>query len=160
MGEPLPDVLRELYRAFDGFLGPTDAVFFWPLFAGTWGEWGLVDLNRFLLREGDEFPTDFVARCLFFGDDGGGTFWGIKKDLPGKVIRWDPEWGVEFQVVGENPLEVWVAEKEAYEECDAGARVNRRGIGPTPESAVNGDPKATRRGAITINAANVAPEDV
>src|SRR5262249_37231707 len=83
LGEPLPRVLRELYGAFDGFLDPTDAVFFWPLFAGKWGDSALVDLNRFL-REGDEFPRDFVSRCIFFGDDGGGPFWGMKMDLPGK----------------------------------------------------------------------------
>jgi SMI1 / KNR4 family (SUKH-1) len=119
LGEPIPDVLRELYRAFDGFLGPTDSVFFWPLFAGKWGECGLVDLNRFL-REGDEFPRDLVSRCIFFGDDGGGPFWGIKRDLPGKVICWDAEWGDEFHMVGENPLEVWIAAKKAYEELGAG----------------------------------------
>jgi hypothetical protein len=94
-------------------------VFFWPLFAGKWGEFGLVDLNRFL-HEGDEFPRDFVSRCIFFGDDGGGTFWGIKTDLPGKLIRWDAEWDEKFDVVGENPLEVWIAEKKAYEELGAG----------------------------------------
>jgi hypothetical protein len=57
------------------------------------------------------------------------------------VIRWDAEWGVEFEVVGENPLEVWVAEKKAYEECDADdpsqpAQDRTR----PPESAINGDP--------------------
>src|ERR1700729_3646404 len=70
LGEPLPDVLRELYRAFDGFLGPTDAVFFWPLFAGRPGAAGLVDMNLFLRAE-DDFLSDFVSRCIFFGDDGG-----------------------------------------------------------------------------------------
>jgi SMI1 / KNR4 family (SUKH-1) len=119
LGEPLPDVLRELYLAFDGFLGPTDAVFFWPLFAGKWGDAGLVDLNLFL-RAGDEFPSDLVSRCIFFGDDGGGPFWGIKTDLPGKVIRWDAEWGDDFEVAGESLLEVWVTEKRSYEELEPG----------------------------------------
>ena len=32
IGEPLPVAIRELYLAFDGFLGSTDARFFWPLF--------------------------------------------------------------------------------------------------------------------------------
>ncbi len=119
LGEPLPAVLLELYRAFDVFLGPTDAVFFWPLFAGKWGDSGLVDMNRFL-REGDEFPRDFVSQCIFFGDNGGGPFWGMKTDLPGKVIRWDAEWGEQFEVAGEDPLEVWVAEKKDYDELGAG----------------------------------------
>ena len=36
------------------------------------------------------------------------------------MIRWDAERGDQFEVVGENPLEVWVAEKKAYEEPGAG----------------------------------------
>jgi hypothetical protein len=119
LGERIPGVLRELFLAFDGFLGPTDSVFFWPLFAGKWGDYGLVDLNRFL-REDDEFPRDLVSRCIFFGDDGGGPFWGIKRDLPGKVIEWEASWGDEFNVVGENPLEVWIEAKKGYEELGAG----------------------------------------
>jgi SMI1 / KNR4 family (SUKH-1) len=43
LGEPLPLALRELYTEFDGFCGPTDATFLWPLFA----EEGLVSMNQF-----------------------------------------------------------------------------------------------------------------
>jgi cell wall assembly regulator SMI1 len=78
LGEPLPLVLRELYLAFDGFRGSTDAGFFWSMF----GQEGLVEMNRFY-RDDDLFPQELVTQCLFFGDDGGGAQWGFKRDLPG-----------------------------------------------------------------------------
>jgi hypothetical protein len=110
LGEPLPPVLRELYLAFDGFLGSTNAGFLWPLF----GREGLVEMNLFF-RGDDLFPQGLVSQCLFFGGDGCGPQWGIKRDLPGKVIQWDARWGNDFEVVGDSPLEVWRAEKQSYD---------------------------------------------
>jgi hypothetical protein len=110
LGQPLPPALRELYLAFDGFLGPTDARFFWPLF----GREGLVEANRFY-RSGDPFPQELVSLCLFFGDNGCGPLWGIKRDLPGEVIQWDAEWGADFEVVGDSPLDVWRGVKQRYD---------------------------------------------
>lgn len=110
LGEPLPTPLRELYLAFDGFLGSTDAGFFWPLF----GREGLVEMNQFY--RGDElFPQELVSQCLFFGDNGCGPQWGFKRDLAGKVVQWDAEWGADFEVVGDTPLDVWRAEMQRYE---------------------------------------------
>jgi hypothetical protein len=117
LGETLPPVLRAMYLAFDGFKGPTDAAFFWPLFARDEHGLGLVEMNLFY-REDDLFPQGLVSQCLFFGDGGGGPQWGIKQDIPGKIILWDAEWGSEFQVAGANPLEVWVNEKRMYDELD------------------------------------------
>ena len=109
LGELFPAALRELYLAFDGFRGPTNARFFWPLF----GPEGLVYMNQFY-RCDDLFPHELVAQCLFFGDEGTGPQWGFKRDLPGKIVRWDAEWGDDFEVVGENVLEVWLAKKAEY----------------------------------------------
>ena len=64
------------------------------------------------------FLASSVSQCLFFGDNGCGPQWGIKRDAPGKVILWDAEWGDEYKVAGENPLEVWAAEKRMYEKPD------------------------------------------
>src|SRR5690349_16735751 len=97
LGESLPAQLRELYLAFDGFRGPTGAQFFWSLF----GQNGLVEFNGFL-RDGEEFPYAFVCSCVFFGDAGIGDMWGIKHDLPGKIIRWDATWGEDFEVAGDS----------------------------------------------------------
>jgi hypothetical protein len=82
LGESLPPVLRELYLAFNGFRGSTNASFFWPLF----GREGLVAMNQFY-RGDDLFPQELISKCLFFGDNGCGPQWGFKRDLPGKVIE-------------------------------------------------------------------------
>jgi hypothetical protein len=116
LGEPLPAALRELYLAFDGFLGSTNAQFLWPLF----GREGLVELNEFF-RGDDLFPQGLVGQCLFFGDYGCGPLWGFKRDLPDKVIKWDAEWGVDFEVVGDSPLAVWRAAKQWYDALGEGA---------------------------------------
>ncbi len=69
-----------------------------------------------LFFRGDElFPQELVTQCLFFGDNGVGAQWGLKRDLPGKVILWDAEWGEDFEVVGDSPLEVWRTEKQMFD---------------------------------------------
>ena len=114
LGEELPAVLRELYLAFNGFLGPTNAAFFWPLFAWEPEHAGLVEMNSFF--RGDVlFPQQLVSQCLFYGDNGCGPQWGLKRDLPGQVIQWDARWGEDFAVVGDSPLAVWLAEKRMYD---------------------------------------------
>ena len=113
LGEPLPAALRELYLAIDGFRGPTDARFFWPLF----GYPGLVRSNQFF-RSGEPFPRGLVSRCLFFGEDGCGPQWGFHADRPGRVIRWDAEWGDDFEEVGASPLEVWRTAVQWYASLD------------------------------------------
>src|SRR5206468_2065299 len=84
LGAPIPRMLRDLYSAFDGFEGPTNAPFLWPLFERQRGQGALVEMNRFLRT--DDFPEPLMSQCLFYGDAGTGPFWGIKHDLPGKVI--------------------------------------------------------------------------
>jgi hypothetical protein len=115
LGERVPSALRELYLAFNGFLGPTDAVFFWPLFAHESGAGGLVEMNLFFRTE-DIFPQELVSRCLFFGDNGIGHSWGLHRDRPGQVIKWDARWGNEFEIAGDTPLAAWLAEKRFYDE--------------------------------------------
>ncbi|PTY02048.1 hypothetical protein DB347_25155 [Opitutaceae bacterium EW11] len=111
LGQQLPLAIRSLYLAFDGFRGPTNARFMWPLF----GRDGLVEFNGFL-RSGSEFPRAFVSSCVFYGDAGIGEVWGIKHELPGRVIRWNASWGEDFEDAGSAPLEVWLKEKAAYDE--------------------------------------------
>jgi cell wall assembly regulator SMI1 len=113
LGQTLPVPLRTLYLAFDGFLGPTDAAFLWPLS----GNEGLVELNLFY-RSDDTFPRELVSRSLFFGDNGCGAQWGFNSDLPGKIIQWDPSWGADFEIVGNDPVHAWRAEKELYEQAE------------------------------------------
>jgi len=121
LGEHLPAVLEGFYRAFNGFRGPTNAGFLWQLFASKKNPTGLVETNRFF-RENveDPFPREIVSQCLFFGDDGIGAQWGFKKDLPGKIIKWDARWGTDVEVAGNSPLEAWLAEKAIYDEMERG----------------------------------------
>ena len=42
----------------------------------------------------------------------------LKKDLPGKIILWDAEWGDDFEVVGTDVLEVWIEEKRKYDDLE------------------------------------------
>jgi hypothetical protein len=84
LGEALPPVLAELYTGFDGFRGPTNAVFFFPVFDPA--NSGLVETNKFF-RNDKTFPQDLVSKCIFYGSDGTGAYWGIKRDLPDCVIQ-------------------------------------------------------------------------
>lgn len=113
--QPIPAELRQFYLGFNGFLGPTNAQFFWPLLEEKPGKSALVEMNRFF-RDDDVFPRELTSACLFYGDAGGGSQWGLKADLPGKIILWDPEWGVDFEVVGTDMLEVWLQEKRKYDD--------------------------------------------
>jgi hypothetical protein len=86
-----------------------------------------------------EFQT-FISQCLFFGYDGCFGYWGYKRDLPGKIIRWgDEERMPTFTVVGDHPLDGWRTEKQA---CDAvaaetgatpGSSTDRTGVCHEPE---------------------------
>ena len=117
LGEILPPVLRELYLAFDGFNGPTDAAFFWPLSAPESGAGGLVEMNLFF-RGDDLFPQELVCRCLFFGDNGTGPQWAVYRDRPGQVVKWDARWGNDVEFPGDSPLAAWLAEKRFYDEVN------------------------------------------
>jgi hypothetical protein len=58
---------------------------------------------------------------LFYGSDGCGPQWGVKRDLPEKVILWDAEWGTDFEVVGDSPLDAWRTRKESFDSLTGGA---------------------------------------
>lgn len=113
----VPSELRCFYLAFDGFLGPTAAYFFWPLFArDNRREIGFVERNKWL-RTSFEFPKELMSRCLFFGDDGCGSFWGVHHEVPGKVIEWKGAQGDEFEIAGTDPGDVWSRAKQRYDDA-------------------------------------------
>ena len=92
-------------------------------------------------------PPRISLAVPLLGDNGCGPLWGIKRDLPDKVIQWDAEWGVDFEVVGDSPLDVWRAEKQSYEASAGEAQCSlndvstgralpwRRSSGPHPFAA-------------------------
>ena len=114
LNESLPNSLRELYLAFNGFHGPALASFLWPLFDSD-PDKGLVGCNTFLREDSISGFPPFVSDCVFFG--GNELWWGIKRDLPDRIIGWD-SYVEGFRVLGTSPLEVWLAEKKCYDALD------------------------------------------
>ena len=115
LGEPLPQQLRELYSAFDGFVGPTGAHLFWPLF----GYGSLVETNGQYRSSGGMSPEqkEFFRTCVLFGDDQLRHLYAFKRDRPGRVVRWDMKWPCRFDVddVGESPLAAWLTYKQVHD---------------------------------------------
>ena len=120
LGHALPQVLRDLYSAFDGFTGPTGAPFFFPLrTASSFSPESLVSYTLFLRSE-DYFPES-LRDAVVVGDFGGGSSWFVKASNPEQVLRWDAEWGDEYEILDGSILDVWLNEKAAYESIDPGA---------------------------------------
>jgi hypothetical protein len=117
LGHALPAILRDLYLAFDGFLGPTAAPFFYPLLPGGEPEiLSLVGLTLFLRGE-DYFP-EFLQEAVVFGDYGCGSHWGIRLNSPDELFEWYPSDGHHYSVVEGNPMTVWVERRAWYESPD------------------------------------------
>jgi hypothetical protein len=76
LGHALPAALRRLYRAFDGFCGPANAAFLWPLF----GDDGLVRRNLF--GRSQRWAPSWHGQVILFGDNGVGDYRGIPCDRP------------------------------------------------------------------------------
>jgi hypothetical protein len=114
----IPDPIRQVYLETNGFRGPTAAQFLWPI---DDTQNGLVEMNKFL-REGDEFPR-LVRNWFFFGGDGVGAKFAIDPGAPDTVIKWDAEWGEEFETIGKDPFEAWQREQRFYDEVDGQERL-------------------------------------
>jgi len=114
LGHPLPPPLTELYLNFNGFAGPTDAAFFYPLLTPTsFSNTSLVEYTLSLRGE-DYFPR-FLQRAVAIGDYGVGPCWVILIDTPGKILEWDGEWGDDYETLEGTLADVWEGKKEWYE---------------------------------------------
>ncbi len=114
LGHALPPLLRELYLAFDGFLGPTLAPFLFPLVTRpSEMQESLVSFTLFLRSE--DYCPDWLHRAVAVGGSGGGAAWFILLERPDAVVRWEAEWGPEFEELDGSLLEVWLREKAKYE---------------------------------------------
>ncbi|HZF35507.1 MAG TPA: SMI1/KNR4 family protein [Candidatus Angelobacter sp.] len=112
LSQALPAALRRLYSAFDGFRGPTNAAFLWPLF----GDNGLVRFN--LLGRRDPWAPSWHGRVILFGDNGVGDYWGLPVSDPAGVMEWRPIDGEAFSIAGASILEVWErAQRQYYAAC-------------------------------------------
>ncbi|WP_435010977.1 SMI1/KNR4 family protein [Tundrisphaera lichenicola] len=114
LGHPLPEVLRDLYTSFDGFSGPTSAVFFYPLIRPRpFSDVTLVE-QTLRLRFDDNFGN-FFRHAVLFGDYGCGTSWGIRLDAPDQIFQWNPSDGEPHEIVGFDPLTDWLDQKQRYD---------------------------------------------
>jgi hypothetical protein len=109
LGQALPVALRRLYHAFDGFRGPTNAAFLWPLF----GDNGLVRSNLHGRKE--PWAPRWCGQVIIFGDNGVGDYWGINLTEPAGVVEWRPIDGEEFSIAGPSILNVWEREQQQYD---------------------------------------------
>lgn len=109
LSQELPPPLQELYLAFDGLRGPTNAAFLWPLF----GHDGLVSYNIFVRRE--NYAPSWIGTVIFFGGDGVGDYWGIEVSAPHRILSWRPIDLEEFDVAGTSIIEVWKNKQQEYD---------------------------------------------
>jgi hypothetical protein len=113
LGHALPSELRSLYVEFDGFLGPTNAPFLFPVLARpNSGRESLASYTQFFRAE--EGMPEWVQRAVVLGDNGTGTGWFLLLDEGNRLVRWDAEWE-EYEVVDGGLLDEWRREKEFYE---------------------------------------------
>ncbi len=119
LGHELPPQIKSLYLEFDGFEGPTNAPFLFPVLErpGARGE-SLVTYTLFF-REEDYFPA-WVQEAVVLGDNGTGAAWFILLNKENQLVRWDAEWE-EYEPVEGNLLDAWCKEKAMYESLDPGA---------------------------------------
>jgi len=118
LGHSLPVPLRDFYLEMNGFVGPTDAQFSYPLLQDE-TNLSLPSLVGFtlFLRSEDYFP-DFLKRAVAIGDSGVGTYWLVLLDHPERVALWDATWGEEFEWLDGGLLDVWSREKSMYDSID------------------------------------------
>jgi SMI1 / KNR4 family (SUKH-1) len=113
LGHKLPPILKDLYRSFDGFIGPTDAQFLYPLLKPTdTMKTSLVEHTQFLRSE-DYFPQ-FLQRSVAIGDTGIGPCWIIEIDRAERILWWDAEWGDEYEVVPGTLIDAWHRARDEY----------------------------------------------
>ncbi len=118
LGHQLPEPVRSLYLEFDGFQGPTNAHFLFPILdrPASGGE-SLVTYTKFFRSE-SYFPA-WLQHALALGDNGTGATWFILLDQDNRLVRWDAEWE-EYEVVEGSLLDAWIAERKLYGSIQAG----------------------------------------
>jgi hypothetical protein len=113
LGHPLPAPLRDLYSAFDGFEGPTNAPFMYPLLrAPSPMGAALVPYTQFLRLECAD--VKWLHRAVAVGGEGVGPSWFILLDDPETIVQWDAEWGDEYEVCSGTLLDVWIKSNALY----------------------------------------------
>ena len=112
LGVPLPDWLREIYLACNGFRGPTDVRYLYPLD----GREGVAEFTFFLRTE---WSLPWLSRAIVFSDNGvGGTCTVHWAALDGMLIEWCYGDGEEYTVVDGDLYDVLSREQVMWDEME------------------------------------------
>ena len=112
LGVELPHWLREIYLGCDGFSGPTNVHYLYPL-EGPGG------VRAFTLFLRSEWALPWLERAIIFSDNGVGTsctvHWGA---LDGKLITWCYGDEGAFSYLDCNLFDEWRREQEKWDSLD------------------------------------------
>lgn len=111
----LPEPLRKMYLAFDGFRDATsNSAYLLPLTLDE-GAGSLVATNIFFRDNYSAIYPDLnLKRFVFFGMSGGDKYFGINLSNPSEIISYDLEVGTKYEVVGSDILQVYAADQKQY----------------------------------------------
>ena len=113
LGHMLPPELVRIYKLANGFRGPTNAAFLYPLQEGqSFNQETAVGLTRFFRQ--DPGHSELWKRAVAFGDFGIGATWGINIDT-NQVFEWWPDDGEQIIELGTSIFDVWGKKKEWYD---------------------------------------------
>ncbi len=114
LGLRIPDQLRAFYLECDGFREDKgNAKYLFSLneddFIGS-----VVKITTFLWTE---IASPNLKAFIFFGSSSGGEFWGINTQQPTEIIAYHHSMGDEYERVGSNILDIWLADHALYDEA-------------------------------------------
>lgn len=114
LGHAVPAELLAVYRVANGFRGPTNAAFLYPLLTPqAFNDQTAVALTLALREEG--IQPSFWDRAIMFGDPGMMPCWGIEVDSA-RLFEWWPEDGEEIAYLDRSILQLWCEKKAWYDE--------------------------------------------
>jgi hypothetical protein len=114
LGVRFPPWLRQIYAAADGFLGPTEVRYLYPLLPTN----GVLDFTRFL--RADWRDAVWLQRAIVFAENGlGGSLTTHWAALDGQLIEWCYGDGAEYRVLDVDIFAVWAREQLKYDAAEA-----------------------------------------
>lgn len=114
LGHAVPEELLSVYRVANGFRGPTNAAFLYPLLSPQpFNDQTAVALTLGLRAEANQ--PSFWDRAIMFGDPGMMPCWGIEADS-GRLFEWWPEDGDEITYLDGSILQLWARKEAWYDE--------------------------------------------
>jgi hypothetical protein len=110
LGVSLPQPLRELYLAFDGFRGPGNAQYLFPLSHCADGGSSLLAMTQ-LFRD---WESPDLSRFIFFGSSTADECWGLSLDDSRRIIAYHHHMEAEYEIAGSDIYEAYIADEQRY----------------------------------------------